>query len=36
MGARSTVSREVGALAKVLPKDRKLAKLYQQLVADDV
>ena len=36
MGARSTVSREVGALAKVLPKDKKLMKLYQQLVAADV
>lgn len=33
MGARSTVSREVGALAKVLPKDKKLTKLYQQLQA---
>ncbi len=36
MGARSTVSREVGALAKKLPKDKKLTKLYQQLVTDDV
>lgn len=36
MGARSTVSRELGALAKVLPKDKKLTKLYEQMVADDV
>jgi putative transposase len=36
MGARSTVSREVGALAKVLPKDKKLTRLYEQIVAADV
>ena len=33
---KSRATREVGALAKVLPQDRKLTKLYQQMVAADV
>ena len=36
MGARSTVSREVGALEKDLPKDKKRMRRYQPMVAADV
>ena len=32
MGARSTVSREMGAMAKLLPREKKLSKLYQKIL----
>lgn len=35
VAARSTVSREIGALAKVLPKEPKLKRLRDKIVAAD-
>jgi putative transposase len=35
MGARSTVSREIGAMAKKLPKDAKLRRLRGKILATD-
>jgi len=36
MGSRSTVSREMGALAKVLQQDKKRMRLQQPLLDADV